>query len=98
MKVKVIKQFKDKYTKVLHKKDSMLEIDRGRFEEINSTPFGFLVKEINDGSFSDYADKYPLTKNYLSSFTKKELIKHAKEKGIELDMKMTKSEMIKELI
>lgn len=83
MKVKVLRQYKDKYTKVLHKKDSILEIDRGRFEEINSTPFGFLVEEVN----TDY-----------ESMTKKELIGHAKEKGIELDMKMTKSEMIKELI
>lgn len=83
MKVKVIKQFKDKYTKALHKKDTILEIDRGRFEEINSTPFGFLVEEVA----ADY-----------ESMTKKEIVELAKQKGIELDMKMTKSEMIKELI
>ena len=82
MRVKVLRNFRDKYTKALHKKDSILEVDKGRFEEINSTPFGILVEEIN----TDY-----------ESMTKKELIEYAKQKGIELDMKMTKSEMIKEL-
>ena len=83
MKVKVIRQFRDKYTKVLHKKDSILEVDKGRFEEINSTPFGLLVEEIA----IDY-----------ENMTKKELVELAKEKDIDLDMKMTRKEMIKELI
>ena len=91
MKVKVIKQFKDKYTKVLHKKDSMLEIDRGRFEEINSTPFGLLVEEIKEDGEIDYIA--------LEKMNKDNIVKYAKEvMDIELDMKMTKKEMIKELI
>lgn len=83
MKVKVIKQFKDKYTKVLHRETEIIEITKERFEEINSTSFGVLVEEVSIN---------------LEDMTKKELVAYAKEKDIELDMKMTKKEMIEELI
>lgn len=82
MKVKVLKNFIDKYTKNLHKKGEILDMSMQRVEEINSTPAGLLVKvELS-----------------LGVMTKNELIKYAKDKGIKLDSKMTKAEMIKELI
>ena len=98
MKAKVLRKFRDKYTKALHKAGDIIEISNERYEEINSTSHGFLVKEIEDGAFRDYAMKYPLTEEYLNSFTKKELVEHAREKGIELDMRMTKKEMIARLV
>ena len=48
MKVKVIKDFRDKYTKKLHKTGEELEITKERYEEINSTAHGILVKEIHE--------------------------------------------------
>lgn len=47
MKVRVIKDFQDKYTKKLHKAGEKLEITKERYEEINSTAFGIFVKEIS---------------------------------------------------
>ncbi len=82
MTVKVIKQFKDKYTKTLHKAGDIIEISNERYEEINSTSHGVLVKAVEV--------------NY-NGLTKKELVEIAKEKGIKLDMRMTKGEMVKEL-
>lgn len=46
MRVKVIKDFRDKYTKKLHKAGEELEITKERYEEINSTAHGIFVKEI----------------------------------------------------
>ena len=42
--------------------------------------------------------EYPATEEYLSSLTKKKLVEIADERGISLDIKMTKAEMIKELM
>ena len=84
MKAKVLKQFKDKYTKKLYKKGQIIDVANERYEEINSTAHGILVKKLD--------------KIDLGSMTKKELVEYAKNKGIELDMRMTKVEMIKELM
>ncbi len=48
MKVKVLKEFINKDTKILHEKDTELIISEERFEEINSTAHGILVKEIKE--------------------------------------------------
>lgn len=84
MKAKVLKQFKDKYTKELYKKGQVIEVTNERYEEINSTAHGILVEKLDEID--------------LGSMTKKELVEYAKSKGIELDMRMTKAEMIKELM
>ena len=84
MKAKVLKQFKDKYTKELYKKGQVIEVTNERYEEINSTAHGILVEKLDEID--------------LGSMTKKELVEYAKNKGIELDMGMTKAEMIKELM
>lgn len=99
MKAKVLKQFKDKYTKELYKKGQIIDVTNERYEEINSTAHGVLVEAIEqDGGWKDYADKYPLTEGWLSSMTKMELVEYAKSKGVELNTRMTKAEMIKELM
>ena len=99
MRVKVLKRFKDKYTKKIYEIGEIIEVTNERYEEINSTAHGVLVEAIEqDGGWKDYADKYPLTEGWLSSMTKMELVEYAKSKGIELNPRMTKAEMIKELM
>ncbi len=46
MKVKVIKIYRDKHDRTLHKPGEELTISKGRFEEINSTARGIFVEEI----------------------------------------------------
>lgn len=48
MKVKVLREFIDKETKTLHDKDTELTMSKERFEEVNSTAHGILVKEIKE--------------------------------------------------
>lgn len=48
MKVKVLREFIDKETKTLHNKGTEIIISKERFEEINSTAHGILVKEIKE--------------------------------------------------
>lgn len=84
MNVKVLRKFRDKYTKEVYEKGDIIEVTNERYEEINSTAHGVLVEKIQEVDFE--------------SMTKKELVEYAKEKGIDLDMKMTKAEMIKELM
>ena len=84
MKVKVLRRFKDKYTKQVYDKGRIIEVTNERYEEINSTAHGILVEKLDEID--------------LGSMTKKELVEYAKNKGIELDMRMTKAEMIKELM
>lgn len=83
MKVKVLRRFKDKYTKQVYDKGRIIEVTNERYEEINSTTHGILVEKLDEID--------------LGSMTKKELVEYAKNKGIELDMRMTKADMIKEL-
>lgn len=85
MKVRVLKRFKDKYTKEIYKVGQIIDITHERYEEMNSTAYGVLVKAIEEN------------KN-LEDMTKKEIIEYAESKGIELNPRMTKAEMIKELM
>ena len=84
MKVKVLRRFKDKYTKKICEVGEIIEVTNERYEEINSTAHGILVEKLDEID--------------LGSMTKKELVEYAKNKGIELDMRMTKAEMLKELM
>jgi len=85
MKVKVLRKFRDKYTKYLYKAGEILELTKERYEEINSTAHGVLVKAIEENV-------------NFEEMTKKEIIEYAKSKGIELNPRMTKADMIKELM
>jgi len=84
MKVRVVKKFVDKYTKQVYEIGQIIDITHERYEEINSTAHGILVEKLDEIN--------------LESMTKKELVEYAKNKGIELDMRMTKAEMLKELM
>ena len=83
MKVKVVRRFRDKYTKKIYGIGEIIEVSHERYEEINSTAYGVLVEKLDEID--------------LGSMSKKELVEYAKIKGIELDMRMTKADMIKEL-
>ena len=80
MKVKVLRRFKDKYTKQVYDKGQIIEVTNERYEEINSTAHGILVEPI------------PVD---LENMTKAELLEYAEAKGIEgLNNRMTKAEII----
>lgn len=48
MKVKVVKPFKDKYTRVIYGAGQEIEIDQERFEELTSAALGPFVKIIGE--------------------------------------------------
>lgn len=48
MKVKVLKDFIDKNSKVLYRINQEIEVNEERFKEINSTKQGILVKVIEE--------------------------------------------------
>lgn len=80
MKVKVLRRFKDKYTKQVYDKGRIIEVTNERYEEINSTAHGILVE--------------PITVD-LNNMTKAQLLTYASEKGIEgLNNRMTKADII----
>lgn len=47
MVVKVLRQFRDKYTKEIYRKGQKIEVSDERYEEINSTNHGALVEQVN---------------------------------------------------
>lgn len=87
MKVKVISKFIDKYTNTLHLEGEILEIEARRVEEINSSLSYQFLESITE---SEDAPN-------LNKLSKKELLDFAKSKDINIDSKLTKLEIVKEL-
>lgn len=85
MRTKVITKFQDKNTKALHEVGDTIEITDKRFEEINSASYRVFVEAIEEENIN------------FDNMTKKEIVKFAEEKGIDLNMRMTKKEMVEEL-
>lgn len=48
VKVRVLRTFRNKYSKSLHKAGDLLTISPKRLEEINSTQYGQLVEPVED--------------------------------------------------
>lgn len=48
VKAKVLKTFKNKYSKSLHEKGGMIEVSKKRLKEINSTKHGKLAEEVKE--------------------------------------------------
>jgi len=46
MKIRIIKPFRDKYTKVVYMNGQEIEVTKERFEEINSAALGPFVEQI----------------------------------------------------
>jgi hypothetical protein len=57
MKAIVVKSFRDKHTKALHKPGEEIEVSKKRFAEINSTPYGVLVEEKPKGEVPEGSEK-----------------------------------------
>lgn len=95
MKYEVIRRFRDKYTgEIILPGSTFICDETGRIKDL--TDRGIIKKtEREDGDWKDYLQKYPATKEYLSSYTKKELQVMLGEKGIEYNQKQTKTELIK---
>ena len=53
MKVKVLRTFKDLKGKAIRKKDEVFDVDKKRFQEINSTSHGKLVEMVDGGVNKD---------------------------------------------
>lgn len=88
LKVKVVKRFRDKLDNMKIKEiGEVIEVSKERYKELITSPFGIFVEELVKDEIID-----------LDNMTKKELIKYAKTKGISLDAKMTKEDIIKELM
>lgn len=62
MKVKVLRTFKDKYTKDLHKADEILDMTKERIAEINGTSLGAFVEVIDAAIKDDAKDEDDATK------------------------------------
>lgn len=48
MKVKVLKRFRNKYSKNIHEANEIIDVSEKRYKEINSTKHGNLVEEIRE--------------------------------------------------
>lgn len=85
MKIKVLKSFADKHTKESYEVGQIVELTKERYAEIKRTAsFNIQFEEVEDVN--------------LESLNKEDLVKHAKEeKEIDLDMDMTKKEMIEKI-
>jgi hypothetical protein len=103
MKYEVIRRFRDKYTGeiilpgatfICDEADRIKDLtDRGIIKKQEINPDEMTKKE--DGDWRDYLQKYSATKEYLSSYTKKELQVMLDDKGIGYNPRQTKAELIK---
>lgn len=107
MKAIVIKAFKDKITTDILSPGQIIEITEERFSELTAEPSGIFVKEIKEIPKSEeppnQGDKESVEppENYildLEKMTKAEISEYASKGGIELNMRMTKAEMIEFLL
>ena len=89
MKARVLKRFNDGWEKCTREVGEIIEVPPDRFKYFNSTHLGEVLKEVKENK-NDEPD--------LETLTKKEIIEYAEAKGIELDERMTKKEMIKGLM
>lgn len=89
MKVGVIKAFRDKDTKSILKPGQVIEVSEERFSELTG-PQGVFVEEI--------IEEPQVDSSKFENMNKTEIIEYAKSLDIELNMEMTKAEMIEILL
>jgi hypothetical protein len=94
MKVKVLQKFRDNKLKCIHNKDDVIEISKERYEEINSISSNLVEIKEEKTNLVEATEEETIK---FDNMTKKEIVKFAENKGIDLDMKMTKKEMVEEL-
>lgn len=62
MKVKVIKPFRDKHTKVIYNPGQDIEVTRERYEELTSAASGPFVQAVSESAPKKPAPQKPTTK------------------------------------
>ncbi len=95
MNVKVVRTFAS--DKRLYYAKEVLDIPKEKVDYFNSSPNGILVEALDDQEEIAVELKENDNIDY-EKFTKKKLVEIAKDKSISLDAKMTKDEIIKELV
>ncbi len=104
MKVRVIKDFRDRNTKSTLRCGQTIEVTEERFGELTAGPFGVFVEEIEeevsekDDEIQKQANENQVQKTELEKLTKSELVTYAGKLDIKLDMNMNKQEMIEILL
>lgn len=88
MLVKALRTFRFKSN--LYQKGMEIEVSKEEADNIMSAFSNPLVEVLKEETEAEQVD--------YSSYTKKELISMAKDKGVELDSKMTKAEIVRELM
>ncbi len=89
MKVRVIKAFRDKDTKSILKSGQVIEVTEERFSELTG-PQGIFVEEIKE--------EHQVDSSKFENMNKTEIIEYAKGLDVELNMEITKAEMIEILL
>jgi len=84
MRVEVLENFYDNEMKTLHIKGDIFEVSEKRAVQIRTVLSNYIIEVQED------------TVN-LNGMTKKELIAYAESKGIELDSRLNKAQMIEKL-
>lgn len=98
MKVKVIKSFKDKETGSILRPNLIIDITEDRVEELTSTldPFIEIIEEEPKDEDTIEVEEGKLVLPDFNKMKKEDIVKFAKDvMEIELDVSMTKVEMIK---
>lgn len=88
MRVEVLENFYDLQMKTLHSKGDLIDITEERAVQIKTVLSGHI-------KFVEEIEAEP--EQGLSQMTKKELLAYAESKGIKLDGRLNKSQMISEL-
>ena len=84
MRVEVLENFYDNEMKTLHIKGDIFEVSEKRAVQIRTVLSNHII-EVQENTVN------------LNDMTKKELIAYAENKGIELDSKLNKAQMIEKL-
>ena len=96
MRVEVLDNFYDMQMQTLHSKGDLIDITEERAVQIKTVLSGYIkIVEIEPELELEEEPEEETTD--LNSMTKKELITYAESKGIKLDNRMNKNQMISEL-
>jgi len=95
MRVEVLDNFYDMQMQTLHSKGDLIDITEERAVQIKTVLSGHIkIVEIQK---LEEPESEPEETTDLNNMTKKELIAYAESKGIKLDNRMNKNQMISEL-
>ncbi len=92
MKARVINKFKDKLNNLqVREVGDIIEVSEDRFEKLRNSPLGRFVEK------TGVKEEAIEEKVILNDLNKRELIDYSSKYKLELDMRMTKEEIIEEI-